>query len=33
LAILAAMSSFVFVIAIIFSSCAILLVSPCHPWL
>jgi hypothetical protein len=32
LAILAAMSSFVFVIAIIFTSCAILLVSPCHPW-
>lgn len=32
LAALAAMSSFVFIVAIVFTSCAILLVSPCHPW-
>jgi hypothetical protein len=31
LAMLASMSSFVFVIAIIFTSCAVLLVAPCHP--
>ncbi|MDQ3185803.1 MAG: hypothetical protein M3Q16_04940 [Pseudomonadota bacterium] len=33
LAMLAMMSSFVFIVAIVFTSCAVLLVSPCSAWI
>ncbi|HVW65563.1 MAG TPA: hypothetical protein VHB01_11160 [Nitrosospira sp.] len=32
LAMLGQLSSFVFIIAILFTSCAVILVSPCSPW-